>query len=144
MTMTDKKSSHTKGAAQHHIPRVYLKRFTDSVGTLWVLEKGRKPRASRPQDEAHRQDFCTFHEMGTRDETAERILSTLESRVSPVLRKIANPQFQMSLEQVGSLYLFVALVFVRVPAWREFVDKYAADTMKRLNENRPRPRTIPR
>ena len=133
MTSTHQQSGHSTGSAQHYVPRAYLKRFTDTFGTLWVLEKGRKPRASRPKDEAHRKDFYTHRERGVRDETAERILSALESRVSPVLQKIANPQFQMSPEQVGSLYLFVALMFVRVPAWREFLGKYAAARMKSLD-----------
>lgn len=132
MTSTEQISG-TRGKAQHYIPRVYLKRLVDSAGRLWVLEHGKKPRPSIPKDEAHRKDFYTFQVGEERDETAERILSTLESRVSPVLKGISNPQFQMSPEQTGSLYLFVALMFVRVPAWREFLDKAAVETMKNLN-----------
>lgn len=111
--------------AQHYIPRMYLKRFVDDMGRLWVLERGNKPRASGAKDEAHRHDFYTFDDAGTRNETAEQVLSVVESRVSPILKGLAHPQFRMTAEQVASLYLFVALMFVRVPAWREFLDKYA-------------------
>jgi hypothetical protein len=125
----------SQGKAQHYIPKMYLKGFMDSSEKLWVLEKGRKPRPSRPRDEAHREDFYTFSHGGSRDETAERVLNTIESTVSPVLRKIANPHYQMTIQQAGSLYMFVALMFARVPAWRDFLNKCAADTMKQLGMN---------
>jgi hypothetical protein len=85
--------------AQHYIPRMYLKRFVDSTGRLWVLERGKKPRASIPKDEAQRHDFYTYDDAGSRDETAEKVLSVVESRVSPILKGVAHPQFRMTPEQ---------------------------------------------
>jgi len=46
----------------------------------------------------------------------------MESLVAPVIRKLANPQFKMNEHQVGELYAFVAITYVRVPAWREYAD----------------------
>lgn len=60
----------------------------------------------------------------------EKILSKAESVVAPTIRKLANSQFEMSEREAHELYAFVALMFVRVPAYREFLDASAAKMMK--------------
>lgn len=42
----------------------------------------------------------------------------------------------MSDKQRSELYSFISLMFVRVPAYREFIDKYAAELMKRKAQDR--------
>ena len=109
--------------AQHYIPKFYLKGFTDKQGKLWVCEKFKSIRESKPKSEAHRPDYYTHAEQGLRDETAEDTLEEIESRAAPVMRKMANPEFAPSPEQMGHVYLFVAFMFARVPSWREYLDK---------------------
>lgn len=109
--------------AQHYIPRFYLKGFTDKQGKLWVFEKFKPTRESKPKQEAHRPDYYTHAEQGQRDETAEGTLEGIESRAAPVICKLANPAFQPTPEQMGHVYLFTAFMFARVPAWREHLDK---------------------
>ena len=112
--------------AQHYIPKFYLKGFTNKQGCLWVCEKFTPIRKSIPKYEAHRPDYYTHGENGERDETAENILQEIESRAAPVIFKLRNPQFQPSPEQMGHVYLFIAFMFVRVPSWREYLDKQFA------------------
>lgn len=109
--------------AQHYIPKFYLKGFTDKQGKLWVCEKFRALRESRPKHEAHRPDYYTHAEQGERDETAEETLEEIESRAAPIIRKLANPAFIPTPQQMGHVYLFTAFMFARVPAWRENLDR---------------------
>jgi Protein of unknown function (DUF4238) len=66
--------------AQHYIPKFYLKGFTDEQGKLWVCEKFKPIRDSKPKLEAHRPDYYTHAEQGERDETAEEYIEA--SRVT--------------------------------------------------------------
>jgi hypothetical protein len=60
--------------AQHYIPKFYLKGFTDKQGALWVCERFKPMRKSKPKEEAHRPDYYTHADLGERDEKAESIL----------------------------------------------------------------------
>lgn len=116
--------------AQHYIPRFYLKGFTDREGVLWVYEKFKAPRASKPKEEAHRPDYYTHADAGERDETAENLLKGIESRVALPIRKLANPHYVPTREGMADLTFFVAVMFARVPSWREFLDRLFGETMK--------------
>lgn len=120
--------------AQHYIPKFYLKGFTDKEGTLWVYEKFKPLRASKPKSEANRPDYYTHCEKGERDETAENVLKDIESVVAPIIRKLANPQYELTPEHAGRLYVFVASMFARVPSWREYVNDAAAEMAKRIQQ----------
>lgn len=122
--------SSAEAKAQHYIPKLYLKGFTDEAGTLWVYEKFNPMRASTPKKEAHRPDYYTHEENGPRDETAENMLKVIESRAAPIVRKLANPQFTLTPEMAGDLYMFVCFMFVRVPSWRENLDRMTARVVR--------------
>jgi len=119
-------SAITEQKAQHYIPKFYLKGFTDKQGKLWVFEKFKPLRESRPKDEAHRPDYYTHAEKGRRDETAEDVLKGAESRAAPIILKLATSQFVLTPERAGHLIIFVAFMFARVPSWREHLDNLAA------------------
>jgi hypothetical protein len=131
--MANGNDTNNEGKAQHYLPQFYLKGFA-MKGSLWVFEKGKPPRESTPKSEAHRPDYYTHSENGQRDETAETFLATIESRGAPVIRKLANPHYKLIPENVQDIYLFVAFMFVRVPSWREHLDKLAVATAKTLNK----------
>jgi hypothetical protein len=119
--------------AQHYIPKLYLKGFTDRQKRLWVCEKFQPIRSSRPKYEAHRPDYYTHEERGERDETAEDVLKQVESQSAPIICKLANPHYALTPERAGRVILFVAFMFVRVPTWREHLDNIAAGlAMSRL------------
>ena len=118
-------------SAQHYVPRFYLKGFTDKHGVLWVYERFKPKRASKPKHEAHRPDYYTHAEHGFRDESAEAELRKMESLAGPVISKLGNPQYQMTREKASHLFVFVAFMFVRVPSWREHLDKTFVEMVRK-------------
>jgi hypothetical protein len=125
-----------ESANHHYVPKFYLKGFTDKKGYLWAYEFGKNaPRQSDPKHEGHREDYYTFADRGYPDDSAEKMLSRAESLVAPTIRKLANPQFKMNEQQISELYTFVALMYVRVPAYREFVNVVSAKMIKEFAQN---------
>lgn len=116
--------------AQHYIPEFYLKGFTDKRKVLWVCERFKPIRESKPKEEANRPDYYSHSENGERDETFEDVLAKVESQAAPIVRKMANPQYSLTLENASHLILFIGFTFARVPAWRELLDKVAAKIAK--------------
>ncbi len=131
----------TPEADHHYVPKFYLKGFMGKQRKLWVHEKGQNaPRESTPKHEGHRANYYVYTDRGYPDDQAERLLQRTETIVSPTIRKLANPQFVMNETQRSELYTFVAIMYVRVPAYREFIDRQAALLMKRFGQDRARDR----
>jgi hypothetical protein len=120
--------SSTEQKAQHYIPKFYLKGFTDKQGTLWVCERFKAIRASKPKKEAHRADYYTVSDEDRRNETAEDILKQIESKAAPIICKLANPQYTLTPENASRVIMFVAFMFARVPSWRENLNNMAVQT----------------
>jgi hypothetical protein len=112
----------SEAKAQHYIPKFYLKGFTGKQGSLWVCERFKGIRESKPKKEAHRPDYYTVSDEGQRNETAEDILKEVESRAAPIIRKLANPQYTLTPENASHVIMFVAFLFARVPSWREHLN----------------------
>ena len=91
----------SEAKAQHYIPKFYLKGFTDKQGALWVYERFKPLRESKPEHEAHRPDYYTHAEDGERDETAEDVLKKVESQAAPIIVKLANPQYVLNPKTAG-------------------------------------------
>jgi hypothetical protein len=116
--------------AQHYIPKFYLKGFTDKQHVLWVYEQFKPLRDSTPKKEAHRPDYYTHAEDGQRDESAENALQGAERQVAPIIRKLANPLYVLTQENAYHLTIFVALMFSRVPSWRDYLNTLAGKVIK--------------
>jgi hypothetical protein len=119
-------SPSSEAKAQHYIPESYLKGFTDKQGSLWVCERFKPIRESKPKLEANLPDYYTHADNGERDETAENVLMQAESRAAQIVRKLANPQCKLTPEDAGRVVIFIAFMFARVPSWRENLDNVAA------------------
>jgi hypothetical protein len=109
---------------QHYVPKFYLKGFTEDK-RLWVFERDQKFRESKPKNEAHRPDFYCFDDSGQRDDSPEKALEQIESRAAPIVRKLANIEYDLTPENVADIVLFVAFMFVRTPVWREHLNRLA-------------------
>lgn len=96
------------------------------------------PRKSVPKDEGHRPNYYTVADEGQNADFAEKGLSKVESVVAPIIRKLGSPQFKMTESQVGELYLFVAVTYVRVPALREYLDTIFGVVMKEQSKKMAR------
>jgi hypothetical protein len=130
-------------AADHHfVPKFYLKGFTDNSKRLWVYEKGSNaPRESTPKNEGNIENYYTFADRGHPDDQAEKMLARVECAIAPVIRKLANPLFVINDVQRSELYSFVALTYVLVPAYRDFIDKQYGALMKRFTQDKAKDAT---
>lgn len=110
----------------HYVPRFYLKGFTENK-KLWVYERHQKPRESKPKDEASRPDFYSLDadETGERNDAPEKQLARIESIAAPIIRKLVTPHYVLTPEKAAELIFFIALTFVRTPAWREHLNRVA-------------------
>jgi hypothetical protein len=82
------------------VPKFYLKGFMDRQQVLWVYEKGQNaPRASTPKKEGHRENYYTFTDRGTPDDSTEKMLSKAESMVAPSLPRSRNLAIRSSRVQ---------------------------------------------
>ncbi len=122
----------SEAKAQHYIPQFYLKGFTDKQGSLWVSERFKGIRESKPKREAHRPDYYTHSEQGRRNETAEDILKQIESSAAPIIRKLASPQYTLTSENASHVIMFVAFLFARVPSWRELLNDVSVQLVWKL------------
>lgn len=114
------------GEDHHYVPRFYLNGFRDKNGVLWVYEKGAVgPQASTPKKEGSREDYYIFTELGERDDSTEHMLGTIENMVAPIFHGLRRREYKMSPQDVGYLFAFIGVMFVRVPAYREYRDKMA-------------------
>lgn len=120
----------TEPKAQHYVPKFYLKGFTDKQHALWVYEQFKPLRESKPKKEAQRPDYYTHAEDGERDERAENALQGAEWQAAPIIRKLANPMYVLTQENAAHLTVFVALMFARVPSWREYLNTLAGQVIR--------------
>jgi hypothetical protein len=98
-------------------------------------------RKSKPKEEAHRPDYYTHADLGDRDEQAESILEEVESRAAPIIRKLANPQYELTQENLSHLIVFVSFMFARVPSWREYLNTMMESAVKQTQVNLARDNT---
>ena len=118
--------------AQHFIPQLYLRLFTDQTlpakgkqKHLWIYEKGKAPRHAAPDKVAHKRDFYTFLHDGQRNNLVDEYFQSLESaRVQPVLREFAESG-DISVRDKDLLSKFIGTLSARVPLARLLVDDIA-------------------
>jgi hypothetical protein len=120
--------------AHHYIPVFYLKGFTSLLpkdkGYLWVYEKDKPVRKSKPLNEAHERDFYAFtNEEGVRQEL-ETKLSQVESLLAPLFQAIEDGYHNFLPEDFEGLATFMALLWVRGPFGRDLVERLSLETMK--------------
>jgi Protein of unknown function (DUF4238) len=116
----------------HYISECYLKGFMDVNRVLWVYEKFKAPKASKPKDEAQLPDYYSHSEDGPRNDKAEALLGKIESRAAPVLRKLSEPTCVPTLKEMEQIYLFTVAMLVRVPSFRRHLDSIAVNTYREM------------
>jgi len=122
----------------HYIPRFYLTGFVDPRNKpyIWLYEKDNLDiRKSTAGNIAVRKKYYSFlaPEGGQDSEIFEDVLAKIEGRAAPVFRVIGQRQSLSDQERI-ILAIFLAFIMVRVPNYRENVERATADFMKRMNE----------
>jgi hypothetical protein len=119
--------------AHHYLPIFYLKGFTDRTavketdeGILWVYSKDKPVRKSKPLQEAHQQDLYSFtNSVGDR-QNVEEGLSKIESDMAPIVRTLADDSCEITAQDAAELAAFTALMWVRGPSTKNYLDVVAA------------------
>jgi len=124
--------------AHHYVPRFYLKGFADPSNSspkkrrIWVYQKGKGPRLSTPEHEAHQKDYYGFEDASGSKRSAEELFSHVESTVAPVFRRVDAPTFYFSDDEKSAMAFFVAGMFCRGPSNRDFIDAMSGRVAKAM------------
>jgi hypothetical protein len=123
--------------AHHFVSAFYLAGFVDPerAKRLWQYDKVRGGvDPSSPRDAARRTDYHSIPKIdGTIDTSVEDCLARIEDQAAPVLRKLTAREVIDNRERSIVSY-FVALMLVRVPAFRDGAAKFKAAMIKTLTQ----------
>lgn len=127
----------TKKRRHHYLPVFYLKGFVDPHNEpyIWLYEKGNPDvKKATARHIAVKKDYysLTTPEGNKDSETFENILAKIESRVSPIFRKIRNHK-ELNDQERWSFSFFLAFIMVRVPNFRDNIEEVLGETAKRMN-----------
>jgi hypothetical protein len=124
---------------QHFIPQFYLRGFRDPVVDekrgpwLWVTDfADGNVQFRSPKSVGQQVDYYAFPEVeAAGGESIEGLLGKLESAGAPVIAKLAgNPDAVLAGQDKADLLFFMAFFVIRVPYFRNMMEKFAADTAK--------------
>jgi len=108
--------------AHHFTPQCWLAGFTDSGqkdGRLFVTDlKRQKQWPSSPPNAGHRRDFYRVEDGNLDPVYFERAFSQIEAIVAPALRDLYDGPREPGVEEMDALLYFVAIQYIRVPAFR--------------------------
>ena len=113
----------------HYIPRFYLAGFCSPSARpkgkelLWVYERGREPRCSVPEAEAHQKDFYSFKENGERNIDTENWFARMEQRIAPLLADLATSKREPTAAERTCLAAFMGTMYTRTPLGRQMSDE---------------------
>jgi hypothetical protein len=113
--------------AHHYVPQCWLAGFTETGekdGQLWVTDLYRKKQwPSSPANTGHRRDFYRTSAPELDPVQFEKLLSRVEDSVAPLLKVLHETT--PTRDELELLLLFIAMQWVRVPAFRPFMLKLA-------------------
>jgi hypothetical protein len=125
---------------QHFVPRSYLSNFTDTK-----VEYGEKPGVWQADLRANsykrltveavaaRTDYYTVEIDGKADNFIEEMFGEIESHAIAVIREM-SATFALPAEgESGALSDFMAIQRLRVPAFRESIDRFLIDVTTKIN-----------
>jgi hypothetical protein len=119
--------------AHHFVPRFYLAGFAGPAGParLWQYDKVRgEVTESSPRRAGRRRHYHSIPKKdGTVDVSVENALAVAENQSAPLLRRLIGGEALDNRER-SVLSYFIALMLVRVPAFRDGVAKFKAAIVK--------------
>lgn len=122
-------AKHPEARKQHFNPKCWLAGFTDTGqqdGRLWVTDlKRRKQWPTSPPNAGHRRDFYRVSAPGLSPLVFEKAFGEIETAAAPVFRSLYDRPRAPTREELECLLLFIAVQYVRVPAFRPWVLKIA-------------------
>jgi hypothetical protein len=126
---------------QHFIPQFYLRGFRDPAVDekrgpwLWVTDLAEgSVKCRSPKSVGHKVDYYAFPEVEAAGlESIEGLFGKLEYAGAPVIAKLlGNPDAGLVGQDKADLLFFMAFFVIRVPYFRNMMEKFAADTGKMM------------
>lgn len=135
----------TKSPRMHHyLPRFYLAGFSDprilnreNKEAIWVYEKNKSVRRSTPEKEGRERDFYAFQSEDGENFEVEKMLGGIENAVAPIIERLRNVRYVLSVEERQSLGLFVGTMQTRTPFARS-LDEKIEPVLSRMLERKAR------
>ena len=108
----------------HYLPQFYLKNFTNNDGLFWVFDrKNKEYRQQHPVNTALQKDYYTFRDKNGKKHTEiEKLFSSIEGKIKPVINKIDMGNTITSEEKV-ILSFFISFQKTRVPDFEKSVNE---------------------
>jgi hypothetical protein len=109
----------------HYVPRFLLQRFTSDPSErgshLFRLDKktGANRRGNPLNEAVIGHYYRLVDDAGNVDNTAEEVLNRIEAEAAEVIGMLANPEFEVTGDDVQKLILFVVMLKNRTPQARE-------------------------
>jgi len=121
---------------QHFVQRKYLDGFIDpSLKTaLWVYFSNKPPRPHAPVRVARRNHYYCYRKNGVWDFIGDEGITKLEGFAVPVLEKLTSKHFNLTDEERLTFAGYVALSYLRVPAFERRINRIANTLNARLVE----------
>lgn len=115
----------SEARAHHFVPQCWLSGFTESGqndGHLWVTDLKRgKQWKSNPLNSGHRRDFYRLSDPAIEPTAVEKKFAEMETGIAPILRNIEKQPRIPDPDELKALLVFMAIQWVRVPAFRSTV-----------------------
>ena len=126
----------------HFVPQFYLKGFIDPASKdlhnpyLWVVDlQDRIVMKKGPENVARIVGFYDWDELGDIAPSIEDIYSKIESRAAPVVARIRNNDFHMTMGDRYNLSIFIGFQISRTPFARSLViDRIKNSGQEKLHE----------
>lgn len=114
----------------HYLAEFYLKGFCNSSGLLWLYDFQRgEYRRQKPRNIGVETNlYALYTRDGRKDVSTERMLSDVEGVTKPVIEKIERKS-RLSLADRNIIATFVALMYARVPRFRDRLMKNFSDVL---------------
>ena len=100
---------------QHHIPVMILKRFIDSTGKIYMLDKEKGIKHQKPENVGFVPHLYTVHYPDKKDDSLEKTFSVIENEISTILDNLLINQKSISQLELQKLLEFTIIMMLRSP-----------------------------
>lgn len=118
----------------HYVPQCWLAGFTDSGqkdGRLWQTDvNAQRQWPTSPLKAGRQRDFNRLSDQHKDPLAIETKLSEIEGTIAPILQRLDRERRQPDADELGSLIVFMAIQFIRVPAFRPILHGFAASFLR--------------
>ena len=122
---------------QHYVPQVYLQHFTDPSGPepgVWVVDGATgSAKPLRTDAIAAIGNYYTVNLEGQKDDCIEEEFAGLEAAIAPLLKSMNEGNLRISDDERALISEFMAAQVIRVPTFRNAVERSLHEVTTKLS-----------